>query len=349
MMPLHINIGRITLFCLASLLVSGATFAKETLRILAWPGYADPDLVKIFEQKHHVNVEVTYITTDDAMWEKLERYPEKKFDVFAVNTAELQRYIDTGISLAINPENIKNTQHQLPRFRNLAHISGIMREGKVYAIPYTYSEMGLIYNKKKFSSPPTSFLSMWDPKYKGKVLMYNSSDHNFSLAALEAGIKNPFDIPNRDFRKLSLSLIKLRRNVLTFYQSPEEATHLFIKNNIALLYGNYGSQQVSELKKAGADIGYVIPNEGTFAWLDCWSITRDATNISLAEAWINYALSKKVSLALTQRQGLSNTLESPTRTQLSEKILWLQPVENPSKRAVLWNQIISGDLPERFK
>ena len=28
----------------------------ETLRVLAWPGYADPDLVKVFEQRHKVSV-----------------------------------------------------------------------------------------------------------------------------------------------------------------------------------------------------------------------------------------------------------------------------------------------------
>ena len=348
-MPQSVNSGLFTLFCLISLLFSFPVHALETLRILAWPGYADPDLVETFERLHHVNVEVTFIDTDDEMWKKLNHEAPKKFDLFAVNTAELQRYIDAGISLAINPAHIRNTRHQLPQFQDLAQIPGLVRNGKVYAIPYTYSEMGLIYSKKRVNPPPSSFSSMWDPRYKGKVLMYNGSEHNFSLAAMVEGLKNPFDIPDNEFKNLSLSLIKLRRNVLTYYQSPEDATRLFMENKIDLLFGNYGTQQVTELKKAGADIGYVIPKEGALAWLDCWSITQNAKNIPLAEAWINYTLSPSVSHALTKRQGLSNTLESPTRNKINNKIIWLQSVENPAKRAALWEKIISGDVPERFE
>lgn len=340
--------ARIFLLLLTLAFIPASAFAGEILRVLAWPGYADPDLVQAFEQRYKVKVEVTLIGSDDAMWERLSVGQGADFDVFAVNTAELQRYIDKGISIPLIPVNIPNTTRQLPRFRDLSAIPGITHKGAVYAIPYTYSEMGLIYDRKAFKTPPDSFSAMWDKRFKGRVLAYQASEHNFSLAAMVLGLKDPFHIANKDFERLSRHLVELRRNVLTFYSQPDEATRLFMQNNIALLFANYGAQQVDMLKKAGADIGYVIPKEGALAWLDCWSITHGVRNRKLAEAWINYTLEVPVSHALTERQGLSNTLEDTSVAHSDHKIIWLQPVEDAARRAALWDRIISGDGPEKF-
>jgi putative spermidine/putrescine transport system substrate-binding protein len=339
------------MFCISLLLVwallPAPALAEEVLRVLAWPGYADPDLVQVFEQRYKVKVEVTIVGSDDEMWELLSGGQGAKFDVFAVNTAELQRYIDRGISIPLNPADIPNTARQLARFHNLSEIPGITRDGKVYAIPYTYSEMGLIYDRKAFRTAPDSFSVMWDKRYKGRVLMYQGSTHNFSLAALALGMRDPFHISAGDFKRLSRHLVELRRNVLTFYSQPEEATQLYLANHAVLLFGNYGAQQVQMLQKAGANIGYVIPKEGALAWLDCWSLSKGVRNRKLAEAWINFTLEARISHALTERQGLSNTLEESPVAQ-DAKLIWLQQVEDSAKRARLWDRIISGDQPERF-
>ncbi len=323
-------------------------FAKETLRVLTWPGYADSDLVSIFEKRHGVTVEVTFVSSDDVLWEKINTREGADFDVFAANTAEMTRYIDRGLSVPLDVSNIPNTRHQVPRFSDLASIPGIARDGKLYAIPYTYSEMGLIYDKKQIKEPPTSMAAMWDPKYRGRVLAYNGGTHNFSLVALMLGNEVPFRIKETDFRRVVDRLIDLRRNVLTFYSLPEESIELFRENSVALMFANYGTQQVDQLRKAGVDIGYVIPDEGALAWLDCWAVTRGARNKRLAEQWINYTLEKDVSAALTWRQGLANTVEASPSGGSSNRLVWLQPVEDFNRRAALWDRIISGDRPGKF-
>ncbi|WP_434931695.1 extracellular solute-binding protein [Shewanella sp. HL-SH5] len=333
---------------LASIFFSLAANSQDTLSVLAWPGYADPDLVNIFEQRHQVKVDVTLVESDDVMWKRLNESNGDKFDVFAVNTAQLQRYIDKGISIPLTLTNIPNSQKQLPRFSDLSSIPGLIRNGKVYAIPYTYSEMGLIYDLNEFSQPPDSFSVMWDKRYQGRVLMYAGSEHNFSFAALSLGLKNPFQIPNSEFGLVTKQVIALRRNILTYYEKPEEATLLFNENHIALMFANYGSQQVKMLKETRANIGYVIPKEGALAWLDGWSVTRDAKNKKLAEDWINFLLEQKVSHVLSERQGLANTLEKPEGLTASDKLIWLERVENMEKRKLLWDRIISGEVPEEF-
>ena len=333
----------------ATLLLTACTSETppETLRVLAWPGYADADLVAEFERKHKVKVTVTVVTSDDELWSRLSANQGRDFDLFAVNTAELKRYIDSGLSVPLDLSAIPNIAHQLPRFRDHKAIPGLTRLGTVHAIPYTFSEMGLIYDKTRVFETPVSMEAMWDPRYQGKVLAYDASSHNFTLAALLLGAPDPFRLDDAQFNASVKKLMALRRNVLTFYSTPEEAVELSLNNNVALIFGNYGNQQLKQLQEAGIAAGYVIPQEGALAWLDCWAISRGARNSALAHAWINYMLETPVSHALTERQGLANTLQPALEPAEADRIRWLQPVEDVARRAQLWDKIRSGDRNEQ--
>lgn len=337
--------GRLLRYSLA-LCVAGVMLAAqaEPLRVLAWPGYADPDVVRAFETRFGAVVEVTEIGSDDALWNLVNGPDGARYDLIAANTAELQRYLDRQLLLPLRLENIPNTRGQAARFRKLSAIPGVMRGDKTYAVPYTYSGMGLIYNRKRVPEPPTSMQAMWDPRYRGKVLAYDGSSHNFSLTALTLGFRDPFRLDANQFATVVNRLRALRPQIAAFYSTPEEAADLFKRHDIALVFANYGDQQVAQLRKAGADIGYVIPREGALAWLDCWAVLASTRNRDLAEAWINHTLTAEVSSKLTQRHGLANTRAESTPESLrdTDRLVWLRPVEDYPKRTLYWERILSG-------
>ncbi|MFL9865048.1 extracellular solute-binding protein [Paraburkholderia fungorum] len=333
----------------ASLLSSAPVAAAgKVLRVLAWPGYADADVVKTFEARYNAKVEVTWVDSDEALWTQMHAQDTPPFDVLAANTAEIERYTHANLLAPLDLASLPNTRKQLPRFQALSSIEGLTSAGKVYAIPFTYSSMGLIYDRKQIAVAPRSMRELWNPRYRGKVLDFNSAQHNFSFTALALGYPHPFQLDATQMRVIARKLVDLRRNLLTYYTLPEEATAYFIHHNVALMFGNYGTQQVESLRRAGADVGYVIPDEGALAWLDCWSMTRSATDRPLALAWINYMIEPDVSTLLTQRQGLANTLTAPAEGSDQAHIVWIGPVEDIQRREELWNRIVSGDRSERF-
>ncbi|MFL9960518.1 extracellular solute-binding protein [Paraburkholderia sediminicola] len=325
-----------------------AEAGEKVLRVLAWPGYADADVVKTFEQRYQVKVEVTLVDSDEALWALMHGKDAPSFDVLAANTAEIRRYTQANLLAPLDLSRLPNTKKQLPRFQALDSIEGLTSAGKVYAIPFTYSSMGLIYDRKQIPVAPRSMRELWNPQYRGKVLDFNSAQHNFSFTALALGYPHPFQLDAAQMRTIAHKLVDLRRNLLTYYTLPEEATAFFIQHKVALMFGNYGTQQVELLRRAGADVGYVIPDEGALAWLDCWSITRSASDRTLALAWINYMLEPGVSAMLTQRQGLANTLSAGVDKSDSARIVWIGPVEDIQRREELWARIVSGDRSEEF-
>ncbi len=232
----------------------GLVRAATVLRVLAWPGYADPDLVAVFEKRHGVKVEITTVASDDVLRAKLASPDGPGFDLVAANTAEIARLVDQKMLTPLPVSNMPNTARQLPRFRQLQSIAGITAGGEVYAMPFTYSEMGLVYDRQQFSAPPQSIAVLWDPRWQGKVLAFDGSSHGFSLAAMYRGLP-PFRIDSARFSLLAKDLVALRRNVRSFYSLPEESVELFRKHKVAVMHANYGQQQLKQLRDAGLDVG----------------------------------------------------------------------------------------------
>ena len=313
--------------------------AAEELRILAWQGYADDDWVAQFEQETGAKVSVVYAQTDDEIWSKMKGSEGEDFDLFAVNTSELQRYIDAGIAVPHDLGQLPNQQKTLPQFRDLATVRGVTRDSKVYGIPFAFDSIGLIYDTTKVKTPPDSMQALWDPAYKGKILLYDASAHNFSFAALAEGIENPFDLTDAQLGEIKQKLIELQGNALSYYQSADEALQIYKDNDVALIFANFGQQQLKLMQAAGAPVAYVVPKEGALAWLDTWALSKGAKNPELAEKWVNFVLQEKISDALTQRNGFGNTVTPLATAGSNDKFVWLLPVENFQKRNDLWNEI----------
>jgi putative spermidine/putrescine transport system substrate-binding protein len=227
----------------------------------------------------------------------------------------------------------------LPRFQDLTKVKGVMRDGKLHSIPFCFDSIGIIYDKAKVNPAPDSFATFWDPKYKGKILAYDNGEHNFSFTALTLGIEDPFHLSADQMAKIKEELIALKGNVLSFYTTPDEALQLFKSNDIDLIWANYGQQQVKAMKDAGANIGYVNPKEGALAWLDTWAMTSGVQDKDLAQAWINFLLQKKIGEQLSQRTGFGNTVVESGSAGANDKLVWLETVEDATKRSDLWNEI----------
>jgi putative spermidine/putrescine transport system substrate-binding protein len=327
----------------ASLLTAGIfaapASAAETLRVLAWDGYADPDWVKEFIAETGIDTKVVFIGSDDEIWAKIKGSEGKDFDVMAVNTAQLQRYIDAKLVTPWDLSAIPNQKGVLPRFADLTKIRGETRDGKVYGVPFAFDSIGLIYDTDKVKPAPTSMSILWDPKYKGKVLAYDNGEHNFSFTALTMGVADPFHLTPDQVAAAKNKLIDLKKNVLSFYTTADEAQQIYQNNDVALIWANYGQQQLKALQKIGAHVAYINPSEGALSWLDNWAMTSGVRDKAAAEKWVNFLLQKKISGALSERQGFGNTVTASGSASDVDKLVWLDSVEDPTKRSDLWNEI----------
>jgi putative spermidine/putrescine transport system substrate-binding protein len=81
-------------FCCSLLLSAPAVAADKVLRVLAWPGYADADVVKTFEARYNAKVEVTLVDSDEALWAQMHAQGTPQFDVLAAGAARSGQFAE---------------------------------------------------------------------------------------------------------------------------------------------------------------------------------------------------------------------------------------------------------------
>jgi putative spermidine/putrescine transport system substrate-binding protein len=114
-------------------------------------------------------------------------------------------------------------------------------------------------------TPPASMTVLWDPQRKGRVLAYDNGEHKFSFTALTLGYSDPFHLTDEQMAAVKDKLVELKRNVLSFYTTADEAQQIYNNNDVALIWANYGQQQLKALQATGAHVACVNPSEGALA------------------------------------------------------------------------------------
>jgi putative spermidine/putrescine transport system substrate-binding protein len=322
----------------ATAMRKAAAADSQELRLLVWEGYADDDWVKEFEDQTKAKVSVVYLTSDDEMWTKLKGSNGQDYDVFSVNTGDLKKFIDAGLTTPFDLDKLPNRNAQLDSFKDLDSVPTVKRDGKVYGIPLAWGSIGLIYDTEKVNPAPTSWNVLWDPQYKGRVLIFDSSGQDISLGALALGFKDPFHLTKDQMAQVKQKMIALKPQLKTYYQSFDEGTQLWENGDPVLMY-SMGELQQSKLKDDKFKTAYIIPNEGALGWIDTWAMTSGVRNKDLAEAWVNFFLSKKISEAMTTKHGYGNTVSNSAGLDYSDKLKWIVPYEDFAWRTDVWNEI----------
>lgn len=321
-----------------------------TLRLLGWEGYADPSWVKPFEKRYNAKVKISYVGSVDELFNKV-RLQGANYDLAFPDASMIPRYVKAGLLQPLEMKRIKGLGRLQAFYRNQTYFN---MGGKRYAVPYTSGTTPIIYNKTLIPQAPTSWNVLFDPRYKGKVGMLDDSNNMTVVTALTEGIKDPLHLTGTQFSKVTAKLAAQRSMVRKYYSGPDEGVNLLASGDVTVA-PEMEPDMIDKVTKSNKfKFGIAYPKEGALAWVDNAVIPKGAANPALAYAYINWALSSRVQAGLANKYGLMPTIPVDkslkpavaSRVQIAEKNLssfqLLGPVEDPQKRADLWNRLRSG-------
>ena len=166
--------------------------------------------------------------------------------------------------------------------------------GEEYGPAYTFNRLGIVYDPSMIVVEIKSFADLWNPELKdciavpditttSGVLFYYATAAAFGLT------------PGQDDDAIFAKLEELKPNVVKTWTSANDTITMLNQGEAsvaALLDYSY-----TTAKQANPDYVWVSPSEGNFACFNMLNITKDCKNKELAEAFINFYLSKDVQLA----------------------------------------------------
>ncbi len=266
-----------------------------TLKIHAWSGYVQ-EHINDFElyMKNKFNLNVKLIVTKTSGLDSFIKAVNKD-NVHLISPANdlLIPLINKKLIIPVNIDKIKKFKQINPVFLK----KGVHKvEGIVYAIPFTYGPYAIAYNKNIIPKPKT-YKELWNKRYKKRVSISADYDTaNIYMTALMLGYspKNLFNLNEVQLNEIENKLSELVKDqIIEFWED-----NLNPKNHNNFDIGTDWGIGVNRInKKYGGNWDIAIPNEGVTAFIDCWVITKNTSDVlteKVAYEFVNYMISPKI-------------------------------------------------------
>jgi spermidine/putrescine-binding protein len=337
--------SRLLLILLTALLLASCAKKTPTLNLLVWEGYADPSFVHGFEEQCTCKVSASYMGTSDELVAKLRGGSAGNYDVISPSSDVATSIAKAGLAEALDLSKIPTYYELSPK---LSSMPLVKVDGKTYGVPFTWGPNPMIYETAAFSQPPDSWTVFWDPKYRGKVSVWDELSTVY-MAAQVLGYDKPdpdqiYNLNDQQLEAVKKKLLELKPNIRKMWSTGGELTNLFQSHEIVVAMG--WPLNTAELRKLNFPVGETIPKENTTGWIDHLMITSNSENKDLAYKFLEYMIQAKTQKLVTDKTHYvpANPHASEFMTADEKQILHLDDVDNYQKRIYFWQ-----DMPRRAK
>jgi putative spermidine/putrescine transport system substrate-binding protein len=255
--------------------------------------WVEQTVVPMFEKKYGCKV-IFEGTRSLVNLEKMQKNKDKPYmSVVQMDDPVMILAVKEGLLEPLTTAKAPNMADLLP---GSAHMDGMWAN---YLQPW----LGVAYSKTAMKTPPSSWAEMFDPKYKGRIVIPSLQNTeglpSLFVAGLLAGgtMESVQKDTDAGFKKLA----SLKPNLLTIYTQQPQAFNL-LEQGEAWMIGPAMSSYALERKAAGAPIDLAAPKEGVFAMPSGIAVVKGAPQQELAFAYVNELLGAE----------LQNRLAGPT-------------------------------------
>lgn len=263
---------------------TGNTSEAQTLNLFSWADNFSPEVLAAFEKKYNCKINYDVFANNEELLAKIQA-GGSQYDIIQPSDYMVSTMVKLNLLEKLDKSKIPNRTNIVKNLQTPAYDP----EGN-YSVIYTWGMTGIVYNKKYIKETPTSWNDLWNPDYKGRVILLNDNREVFGMALKKNGFSNNSS-DNIQLNKAFTDLKTLAPSVLAY--DTDTIKQKFIAEEGWI--GTMWSGDASFTYKDNKDIGFVIPKEGTIIWADTFAIPKGAKNKALAEKFINFMYEPKVS------------------------------------------------------
>jgi spermidine/putrescine-binding protein len=311
-----------------------------TLNLLVWEGYADPSFVRGFEEQYHCKVSASYMGSSDELVAKLRGGSAGNYDVISPSSDVATMIASAGLAAPLDLSKIPAYGQLSPQLTSLplVHVNG-----QVYGVPFMWGPDPLIYDTTAFPEPPDSWNIFWDPKYKGKISVWDDLSTVYMAAQIlgydKADPGQLYNLSDEQLEAVKKKLLELKPNIRKMWSTGGELTNLFQNHEVVAAMG--WPLMTNQLRKINFPVGETIPKENTTGWMDHLMITSASDNRELAVHFLEYMIDAKTQKQVTDVTGYTpaNPHAAQFMTADQVKSLHLDDVDHYQKRIYFWQNV----------
>ncbi|MFO1090950.1 MAG: spermidine/putrescine ABC transporter substrate-binding protein [Hyphomicrobiales bacterium] len=260
-------------------------FAADQLNALVWCDHSDPNLLKPFEDANNVKVNVKEFEGTGAGLAIVEQSQPGDWDVMVIDTVDVRRGVEKGLFAPLPEDKLPVAD----MFQEVLMDQHSKIDGKRYGITekFGYNTIGF-NNTKADPNDMQSLAALADPKYKGRIAIYDYYLPVIGMAALSIG-KKTADLTEADLPAIKDVLMKWKANAKLVGEVTASQTAL-ATGEVDVLVGG-GEWVTAGLAKENPALDFSIPKEGGILWSQSLAMFEASKNKDLALKFIQYVMS----------------------------------------------------------
>ena len=256
-------------------------YEGQTLHIYNWGEYTGENIIRDFEEETGATVVMDNFDSNEQMYIRVAN--GESYDLLVPSDYMIQRLIEEDLLQKLDKSKLDCLDKLSDAVKGLPY-----DPDNDYSIPYFWGTVGIVYDKTKVDIEDLEregYNIFLDEKYKGDIYLYDSERDSFMMALKALGYS--MNTENED--ELQEAYEWLVQCVQTM--EPEIVTDEIIDNMaqgrkaLGLIYSGDATYVMAE----NENMGYYMPETGTNLWSDAMVIPKNARNVELAHAFINYA------------------------------------------------------------
>ncbi len=275
--------------------VATETLPETTeLNIYAWAEEIPQEVIDDFEAETGVTITFDTFDSNEAMVAKLQSgatgydlVNPSQYAVQQLSGLDLIQELDHSMlpSLGNVPEEFQQSKYD---------------PGNKWSVPILYGTTALAYNSKYIDEELDSWEALWDPKYKGKIMMLD----NMLAAYIPALQVNGYDANSLVPEEVEVATQSLldQKSLVQGYNSTNNA-QLLEQGQVWVELA--WSSQIAPLMAESPELKYILPKEGFSFWTDNLSITKSSENVANAYKFIEYLLRPEVAAKMCELSGIA--------------------------------------------
>lgn len=265
----------------AGMLPKRAGAASGDLVVSNWGGSWNDYMYESFEKQAFDGTGVNLVKDLASVSERKtrllaeRRLPRSSVDVTWLSDSDAFEMNQQGVLEELDYSQIPNGADIIPQLKSS------------YYVPAIYGGVVVLYNPNKIKTPPTSFEELWNPKYKGRVGLYDQIYFNYIYAAsLVAG--GTMSNVEPAFEKL----LEMKEKVQPRLYPSHDALAAGFENDEIDISANYSARALL-WKNKGLPIDMAYPEQGAVAIAFGVGIPKKASNKEAAYDYLDAMLSPK--------------------------------------------------------
>lgn len=274
---------------------SGDSNFTPNLNFYNWSYYIGETTIPDFEEEFNVRVRYDNFSSNSEILAKFQA-GAAGYDLVVPSDYMVEIMTKLDLLLPIRPENIPNLVNIDPRFRNLP-----FDPENRYSIPYQWGTTGIGINTRFVKDFENSWNILWDEQYRGRISVLDDMRSGIvpALKLLGYSVNTTSESELEEAKQLMLEQKALVRTY-----SSETYMDLLKSGDIWIAQGWSGD--IFQVTKENPDVIFIIPDEGSYIWVDNLVIPKGARNRFTAELFINYLLRPEVSSDISNYTGYSS-------------------------------------------